>query len=53
MPAARIIFNRSLGDEGTPPPAAMRTAPVLKSLSSMAGEMVAPGKSPVASQDLR
>ena len=45
----RCVPHRMTGTTGTPASAAMRTAPVLNSLSSMAREMVASGKMPTAS----
>ena len=46
---SRWVPHRITGTRGTPASAAMRTAPVLNSLSSMEREMVASGKIPTAS----
>jgi hypothetical protein len=45
----RCVPHRITGTTGTPASAAIRTAPVLNSLSSMAREIVASGKMPTAS----
>ncbi len=49
----RCVPHRITGTIGTPASAAMRTAPVLNSLSSKEREMVASGKIPTASPALR
>ena len=45
----RWVPHRITGTSGTPASAAIRTAPVLNSLSSIAREIVASGKIPTAS----
>ena len=53
MVIIRWVPQRMTGTRGTPASAAMRTAPVLNSLSSIAREIVASGKMPTASPAFR
>jgi len=49
----RWVPHSTTGTSGTPAAAAIRTAPVLNSLSPIAREIVASGKMPTASPERR